>query len=290
LVSADFLSHAVMAVLSRLLSPGSWRELFFQQGRPLGGPGEELPGSEGCQDNDAKDRASRSDPSVAEAFALFHAEDTSRRWRLEAYLLTHEPLEQIASHCSFSMDLLEAYAQIFFDVRPYFASTDWILVQVIGTSWLQGFAGQSLGSLWKFFAYTSGARALEAIIALTTNTPFPAWLEDVLAKRPAYYKRRLRLLGKVMLAAMTANSPVECKTLVDAREQLRRLDSKALGTKEKPNSLFSIMLSLLNLPTKKKNPRRKSAAGNINGMEGIYDLNTASNAIPPVSVGSFLIS
>src|SRR5262245_47572003 len=51
------------------------------------------------------------------AYEIHTDEDQMRRWVVEARLLTQEPLEQIASRCGLSTEVLTVYADLFFDVR-----------------------------------------------------------------------------------------------------------------------------------------------------------------------------
>jgi hypothetical protein len=35
---------------------------------------------------------------------------------------------------------------------------------------------RTLGAIWKYAAYAAGPRALEAVVAITTDAPLPGWL------------------------------------------------------------------------------------------------------------------
>ena len=62
--------------------------------------------------------ARKADPALADALQLFRDESPRKRWRLEGYLLTTEPLETAAARCSVPLATAQTYHDIFFDVRP----------------------------------------------------------------------------------------------------------------------------------------------------------------------------
>jgi hypothetical protein len=167
----------------------------------------------------------RLDPAVRAAFDLWREEPPHRRWRAEALLLTAEPVAEVARRCALSATALEAYHALFFAVRRHLAATDWVLAQAIGACPYLGFAGQPLGCLWKYAAFTGGPYVVEAVIAISTGQPLPPWLRATLAGADAAYtEARVRLLGRLVVGALTASSPAELAPLVAARERLRRLD------------------------------------------------------------------
>jgi hypothetical protein len=62
--------------------------------------------------------------------------DNSTRRLLDAYLLTNESFNDVAKACSLSESEVQAYHELFFDVRPKLAARDWIATQVIRRSLL----------------------------------------------------------------------------------------------------------------------------------------------------------
>src|SRR5580692_4488740 len=76
-------------------------------------------------------RPASPDLAVRDALSLAREEQPRRRWLVESLLLTNEPLEKIASRCSASVDMVEAYHQLFFDVRPHIAARDWIMARAV---------------------------------------------------------------------------------------------------------------------------------------------------------------
>jgi hypothetical protein len=180
------------------------------------------------------------DAHIQAALDLWEADPPAARRRVEAHLLTGAPLNDVARICTLPVDVVESYHDFFFDVRPRLRATDWIMLHAVGTYYLKGFAGLPVGALWKWAGYTAGPRVLEVVVALTTDVPLPDWFRDGLAGG-AYAEARFRLLGKLTLGAMAADSPAEWDALVRAREQLRRLDREAGGACEGPTGVLRAM-------------------------------------------------
>jgi hypothetical protein len=184
------------------------------------------------------------DAHIQAALDLWQADPPAPRWRLEAHLLTGAPLDEVTRLCDLSVEVIETFHQLFFEVRPRLRATDWIMMHAVGTYWLKGFAGLPIGALWKWAAYTAGPRALEVVVALTTEARLPAWVREGLAGN-AYAEARLRLLGKLTLGAMRADSPAEWDALIRARDQLQRVDRQAQGAREEPPDMLRAMEQFL---------------------------------------------
>jgi hypothetical protein len=202
-------------------------------------------------------RHHRHDPHIQAALDLWQADPPAPRWRLEARLLTGAPLDEVARLCDLSVEAIETFHQLFFDVRPRLRATDWIMFHAVGTYCLKGFAGLPVGALWKWAAYTAGPRALDVVVALTTDAPLPAWVRNGLAGG-AYAEARFRLMGKLTLRAMAADSPAEWDALVRAREQLRRLDRKAEGACEGPTGRLRAMERFLCTGSRRRRTGRQA--------------------------------
>lgn len=121
-------------------------------------------------------RSAPPDPDIQSALDLWRTASPNQRSKLEAYLLTEEPLEIIAQRCGLRPQLVVVYHELFFSVRPHMhAARDWIALQAIGAYWMC-LRGPYPDSLWKLMAYYGGSRVLEMMIAATTGQPFPASL------------------------------------------------------------------------------------------------------------------
>jgi hypothetical protein len=235
----------------------------------------------------ARTKLARLDPAVQEAADLSREEPPHRRWHVEALLLTTTPFAEVARLCGVAVQTLEAFHELHFHVRPYLHATDWVMAQAVGTYHWKGFAGLPLGSLWRHAAYTAGARALEVMMAVTTGQPFPAWLRASFTQNPAYQERRLRLLGKLVVAAATTDSPAAWQALVEAHDQVRRLDRQAPGSRDEP-SLLPVMEDFLLSVGGRRKPGRKTVVERPKAKGRALDLAGAGKPRRRVSVTALL--
>jgi hypothetical protein len=163
---------------------------------------------------------------------------------VESYLLTELPLEEVGRRCSLPPATVDAYTHLFFACRENPGASDWLMTRVVGGGPWNSFAGGRLDVLWRYAGFAAGHRALEVVIAITTDRPLPGWVRTSGSKSRAYDERRLRLLGKLTLAAMTARSDAELGPLLEARERLRVLDRQA-GNAAGEDQALSAMEQLL---------------------------------------------
>jgi hypothetical protein len=198
----------------------------------------------------------QSDAALKQALGLAEEQPPYRRWQVESRLLTREPIDSIARRHALPPDVVEAYHELHFRVRPHLAATDWVLTRAVGTYWWKGFAGQPLGAVWKFAAYTAGPRALEVIIAITTDGPLPAWLRAAFTHNPRYEEARFRCLGRLAVAALTAESETEWRALLKARRQFRRLDHPAADPHAEAPGMVPVMESFLGATDRGRRPVR----------------------------------
>src|SRR5271157_3617153 len=109
-------------------------------------------------------RGLSSDHILSEAARIRFASDPLIAAELEAWILTGNHPELIAERCGLTVEAVEAYEVVFFDVRPHLQATSYILHRTIGPPIRYGFALDDLGSLWKFCAYMRGPHALDVLL------------------------------------------------------------------------------------------------------------------------------
>lgn len=236
---------------------------------------------------EAPRKRAKADWAVQEALNLFRSEEPYLRWKVEALLLTREPLGEVAKHADLSVEVVEAFHQLFFDVRPHLHAGDWIMLRAIGCGPWNNFNGELPGALWKYAAYTGGVRILEAVIALTLDLPFPDWLRESARPDAAYQEARLRLLGKLTLNLMTAQSQEEVDRIVQARARIDRLDRQVTGEKVDPAQKAQVMEGFL----RALNPHRGARPGKQTVAPSAPPLTTATangRVNPPVKKRSTL--
>jgi hypothetical protein len=230
----------------------------------------------------------RADPALAEALRLYRDESPNHRWRLEAYLLTDEPMQIVANRCLVSLETAQTYHEIFCDVRPHRAARDWVWVRAIGAGPWNGFGRDFPGSLWKGFAYAAGPLALELAVAVTTDACLPGWVRESLTLNSPYHEARLRLLGKLAIAALTTDSPGEWDALVEARQQLRELDRRVPETADETDGMVPAMENFLQAVGGRRKRDRKTTPRRPVAGERAYPPGGESQAGQPQSLAAVL--
>jgi hypothetical protein len=194
---------------------------------------------------------------VLAAFELWLADETLRQL-LEARLLTSQSISEIAAACSLSPEVVNAYHTLFFDVRERLHARDWVMVMAVRSHPLNDFDGPQPRGVWAYSAFTGGPRVLEAVVAVTLNQPFPAWLMETLGDNPQREEAYLRLKIKLALAIMTAKSSSPLGSLIELHQQLRDLEREA-GQPVRDDPMIPVIgdiLSMLERPRRSATPPR----------------------------------
>lgn len=161
--------------------------------------------------------------TLQEVLSLAGKPESPLRWRLEALLLTDCTFAEIGAALNLPERFISAYHAMVFDVRSRRRATDWLVRFAMGRPRPETPPSMRMEYVWKFVACDGGTKLLEATIAITTGTPFPAWIRASFTN-PAFDDACLRLRGKLAIGAMIATTREEWRALVKVRRQLRRLD------------------------------------------------------------------
>ncbi|MBN9122245.1 MAG: hypothetical protein J0I06_24415 [Planctomycetes bacterium] len=153
--------------------------------------------------------------------------DQAARWHLEAQLLTTRPFDEVATACALDTPVVEAYHQLFFDVRPRLHASDWVLHLAVRSNPINDFAGPQPAGVWKYMGFMGGPLALDIVVAVTSDRPLPSWLRETFVTDPAFEEQRLRLKTKLSVAALTAKSASQLGSVLDLSEQLHDLEVAA---------------------------------------------------------------
>lgn len=202
----------------------------------------------------------RKDPladAAGQALDVWRSNNPYGRWKLEALLLTSEPLGRVAHDCQLPAIVVQAYHQIFFEVRPHLEAANWIAWKAVGCGPWNNFGGEQPGGIWKFAGYTGGAQVLDIVISLTTDGKLPAWFHASFADE--YEARSFQLRAKLTLAAMMAKSDKQVETLLEAHNRHERLDRRVHGTADKPSSMMPAMERFLAKVAGRKSSSRSTA-------------------------------
>lgn len=233
----------------------------------------------------SRPRSRPADRAVQEAFDVWQV-DGPPRWRLEAYLLTKEALEEVARHCELSVATVSAYAQLFFACREHADARDWIALRAVGGGPWNNFANGRLDVLWKFFAFSDGPLALELVMAVTTDQPLPDWVRSPDVAKQAYSEARVRTACKLLIAAMTTASDKEFKELLKVHDQMRKLDGKVCGPRDGQAGMLPAMQKFLKLVNDPRGVRRMAGRGRGKSRRPAYDLSGAKSSRQRPSVAA----
>jgi len=86
------------------------------------------------------------------------------KYLIEARVLADDTLENIEFNTGIATDTIEAYEQLFFDVRSRLAQKDYILFSVLGPAVARGLRAREYDLLWKLFAYMRGVHTLDYVL------------------------------------------------------------------------------------------------------------------------------
>lgn len=199
---------------------------------------------------------SRSKAAAVRAAGDVWAAESEGKWLLEALLLTEESLDQVAERCGLPVAVVEAYGDVFFDVRSRRAASDWLLSRAAGYTPGLGFRGPQPAGVWKYAALFGGPHVLDQVVAVTTGHPLPAGAVKGTGPTRVFAEARLRLLTRLFVASVTAVTDQEVARVVEAREKLHDLDAELIGH-DKPIPARSAAEFLKALTTMKRLGRTK---------------------------------
>jgi hypothetical protein len=109
-------------------------------------------------------RRARKDPAVLGALQLSSSADPGPRLQLEALVLARQTTGEIAARLGFSIEIVEAYERLFFDVRDRLGESSYIMAVVLKHTLHDGFAAGDIDAILKVYAYGYGPVVLDALI------------------------------------------------------------------------------------------------------------------------------
>lgn len=101
------------------------------------------------------------------------------RYAIEARILAGESDEQIAKRIGTDAGVIQAYAEVFFEVRGLMDNWDYVVNVIMADAVSRGVAERQYDLLWKMFAFYGGSHVLDAVISRFTILPKPDKPEDV---------------------------------------------------------------------------------------------------------------
>jgi hypothetical protein len=150
-------------------------------------------------------------PGIYWAHATYTDDTNPVRWDIEAHILARCTDQEIGFHCGVPVEVVEAYENLFFNVRDRLQHTGYIVHKVMGESVQRGCNERAYDLLWKMYAYAYGPHMLHAISSKFVSPNYCMSPDDVSAAVQDDTVSTMKL--KAALAAKTI--PVNAGTQTD---------------------------------------------------------------------------
>lgn len=109
-------------------------------------------------------------PLIYRAYSL-NKDDRSVRWQIEAGLLTAATHEEIALYTGQQPSVVDTYAQIFYNIRPYLSAPGFVSNEVLLPAARHGLAERDYDFMFKTMAYFAGWETFKCFIECRELTP-----------------------------------------------------------------------------------------------------------------------
>lgn len=107
------------------------------------------------------------------AHSLWTEDKMPTRWAIEARVLAHETDEEIAHKLGTELGVVEAYINVFFNVREKLDHFDYVLNVIMADAVNRGLQERHYDLLWKMFGVIGGPHVLDAAIRRCTEIGKP---------------------------------------------------------------------------------------------------------------------
>ncbi len=178
-----------------------------------------------------KARLARRFPALHAAHALYAAGPSWPRWELEARLLTDESFDRIGDRLGLSGATVEAYHDVFFDVRGRLDTYDWVAHHVLGRKVRVGLTEDDIDLVLKLYAYQGGVVVLDDLLAYYREPPDPSVRTEVLdADARAALRAKLMIRSSILARGLPADGPSALRwvdVLQRAVDKLLRAEAEA---------------------------------------------------------------
>jgi hypothetical protein len=139
-------------------------------------------------------------PDVAGAYVIYRDEEATR-WQVEARLLADTPGDAIARDCGVPAGAVDAYEQLFYNVKDRLRNRSYILFHAIGPAACRGFDAADTPDVLKLLAYRGGPLVLDFLLGVGGTSAGPG-RPDAAGASPDEADRSARL-RRMAIAAKT---------------------------------------------------------------------------------------
>lgn len=119
------------------------------------------------------------DPEMFWAYSIWAEDKNQMRWALEARVLAQETDEAIAEKMGSEPGIVNAYINVFFDVREKLHRPDYVQTVILGDAVTRGLNERHYDLLWKMMALQGGEFALDAAINRGPSVAKPTSADEV---------------------------------------------------------------------------------------------------------------
>jgi len=113
------------------------------------------------------------------AHSMWIEEKAPTRWAIEARVLAGETNEEIADRLGTSPEVIDAYVNLFFDVRGKMRHMDYVVNVIMADAVSRGLQERHYDLLWKLLGFHGGSLVLNAVINKFTPINRPEKPENV---------------------------------------------------------------------------------------------------------------
>ena len=184
------------------------------------------------------------DETMFWAHSLWVEDDNTSRWIIEARVLAGESNEEIADKLGTTSEIIDAYVNVFFDVREKLHNTDYIAGVVFGESVARGLQERQFDLLWKMLAYRGGSHVLNAVLFRGPDIKKPPAADEVGGFFQEFAVNSIKY--KAALASLTV--PVNTHTqlsLIDSYVKYVEIERKSEDSMKAQNSIIDNIGAML---------------------------------------------
>lgn len=190
------------------------------------------------------------DPEMFWAHTIWSEDKNQVRWAIEARVLADEPDEVIAEKLGSEPGIINAYINVFFDVRGKLRHMDYVQTVIMGDAVTRGLTERHYDLLWKMMALQGGPHVLDMMINRGPGVSKPNSADEVGLFLQDFAVNTMKY--KAALAAVTI--PVNTHTqlpLIEAFVKYVEIEKNSDNAMKAQNSIIdNIGMMLDNLPFK----------------------------------------
>lgn len=193
------------------------------------------------------------------------------RCELEARLLAAQDYDAIASRVGCSSDVVRAYHELYYQVRPKLTNRSYILHRAIGPAVQRQLSADNFDALWKLYGYFGGPHVVDAVVDKFTCASrclrpddVPAFIEDAVLGN-------IRRNAMIVTHTMLINGQTQGRIL-NAWMKLREIEAIAETGSSATASLLSNLDACFKMTPFCVAGDDAQAAGNIDAVKQYDDM------------------